>query len=97
MTCLVWLTDMLKDRGITTPKVILYCKSIKMAGMVYDFVMCQLKNFAYIQEPRRAKNCLVGLYHSSTLDKYKRIIEQSLLEGILTSCSLFCQQQFTEK
>lgn len=52
-----------------------------MTGDVYRYLLDGMGEYAYQQKPYTSANCFVGMYHSKTLEKHKKRVLNSLLEG----------------
>ena len=72
---------MLKENGAITPITIIYCKSYKIVGLLYEYLEKNLKEKGYSQKPYISENCLFGMYHSLTLKKNQTRVLESLLHG----------------
>ena len=76
-----WIVDMVKENGIRTPKTIIFCTTLYGVGSVMNYLMMQLGPFAfYPPSSHERMNCLLGIFHSSTLQKYKEKRLQSFKE-----------------
>jgi superfamily II DNA helicase RecQ len=76
-----WIVDMVKENGIRTPKTIIFCTTLYGVGSVMNYLMMQLGPFAfYPPSSHERMNCLLGIFHSSTLQKYKETLLKSFKE-----------------
>ena len=76
---LEWLISMVKEEGTATPKSIVFCNgSLTDIAAVFNHMLLLLGSNAYFpQDSQTSPNCLVGIYHSLTLQKYKDRITNS--------------------
>ena len=76
---LAWLVDMVKEKGAATPKCIIFCNGTltDIAG-VLNYLLMELGKKAYSPlDSRTSDNCIIGIYHSLTLKKYKAQVVES--------------------
>ena len=81
---LAWLVDLLKEKGTAMPKSILFCNgTLTDIAVVLNYLFYQLGKAAYSpSDSQTPDNCLIGIYHSLTLKKYKqRIMESFKADG----------------
>ncbi|XP_015758777.1 PREDICTED: ATP-dependent DNA helicase RecQ-like [Acropora digitifera] len=81
---LAWLVSLLKEKGIYTPKTIIFCNgTLTDIAVVLNHLLLELGKSAYSPcDDQSSDNCLIGIYHSLTLHKYKdRIIKSFKGEG----------------
>ena len=81
---LAWLVSLLKEKAIYTPKTIIFCNgTLTDIGVVLNHLLLELGKSAYSPcDDQSSNNCLIGIYHSLTLQKYKdRIIISFKGEG----------------
>lgn len=81
---LSWLIELIKCKGIETPKTIVFCNgTLTNVATLVNFILMELGTKAYSPEDNHnSKNCLVGIYHSLTLEKYKeRLVHAFREEG----------------
>jgi len=81
---LAWLVSLLKEKGIYTPKTIIFCNgTLTDIAVVLNHLLLELGKSAYSPcDDQSSNNCLIGIYHSLTLHKYKdRIIKSFKGEG----------------
>jgi len=69
---LSWVIDGLVEFGIDAPKIFIFCRSVQLAGWVFEQI---LLNGKLSQDNVRR---LVGMYHSTTLQHHKDECLQSL-------------------
>ena len=75
---LAWLVTLLKEKGPATPKCIIFCNgTLTDIAAVFNYLLMELGKAAYSPEDSQTSdNCLIGIYHSLTLKKYKaRVID----------------------
>ena len=74
-----WIIQMIKDENIATPKTIIFCDTINSLTQVINYLTMQLGTHAfYPQNSKKREDCLLGIFHSMTQDKYKKRIFESL-------------------
>ena len=81
---LAWLVSLLKEKGIYTPKTIIFCNgTLTDIAVVLNNLLLELGKSAYSPcDDQSSDNCLIGIYRSLTLHKYKdRIIKSFKGEG----------------
>ena len=67
---------MIKDENIGTPKTIIFCDTINCLTQVINCLTMQLGTHAfYPQNSKKREDSLLGIFHSMTQDKYKKIFE----------------------
>ena len=78
------LTDELKAKGISTPRVIIYCQTIKQCHVLYSILLEEIGQWAYPDKTDCRKR-LVEMLHSRTPDRVKENIIDSLsnVDGIV--------------
>ena len=84
-TTFEWLLNMLKNERDSCPKTIIYCKTTKECGRLFNFFKDSLQHLAYIDNKEHiAENMFIGMFHHNALEKYKRRVIDSLynLSGI---------------
>ena len=74
------LIEDLKLNSVKTNGVIVYCRSLNMCSDLYGFFHYSLGKKGYYppESEEICKNCLLGMFHSSTTDVNKQIILDSL-------------------
>ena len=74
-----WLIDLVREKGANTPKSILFCNgTLTDIAVVLNHLLLELGKAAYSPaESQTSDNCLIGIYHSLTLKKYKERIMES--------------------
>lgn len=72
-----WIVDMVIEKGLQTPKTIIFCNSLKDVALMVSFMFEKLGCKLYPPEhPELPVHRLVGIYHSHTLQKYKdRVVD----------------------
>lgn len=76
---LAWLVNMVKEKGTATPKCIIFCNGTltDIAG-VLNYLLMELGKKAYCSSnSQTSDNCIIGIYHSLTLKKYKARVMES--------------------
>jgi hypothetical protein len=71
-----WLVENVRRDRQATAKTIIYCRSIKACGLLYDYMMDQFGDAAYIGRKFSA-NCLFAMYHHATRRRIKRIVAEN--------------------
>lgn len=81
---LAWLVTLLKQKGPATPKCIIFCNgTLTDIAAVFNYLLMELRKAAYSPEDSQTSdNCLIGIYHSLSLKKYKvRVIDSFKGDG----------------
>ena len=81
---LEWLVDVIMKKGTKTPKTIIFCNgTLTDIGAVFNYLLLRLGGAAYSPDDIQASDqCLIGIYHSLTLKKYKeRVVESFKNDG----------------
>jgi len=73
-THLQWILDMIVDKKELCPKIIIYCRTLKLVGWVY----CKLLKNLLLTFPEGTSKSLIGMYHSMTDEENKTRVLQSL-------------------
>lgn len=80
---LQWLVNMMKEKGVDTPKTIIFCNTITEMAALMGFMSSALGDDAYVGgKPKCFSNRLFGLYHSLTHHNYKTKMLDSLKQDI---------------
>ncbi|XP_066931720.1 bifunctional 3'-5' exonuclease/ATP-dependent helicase WRN-like [Clytia hemisphaerica] len=80
--CFQWVVDQLREYRRSCPKILIYCRTQSLLFWLYAQVRFLLKGFAYIDDVEKTpENCLVGMYHSNTLDPNKALVLNSLTKN----------------
>lgn len=67
-----WLIELCKSKGLETPKTILFCNTMKDVATLVNYIMWKLGTSAFSpQDSRKPDDCILGIYHSLSWDKYK--------------------------
>lgn len=67
-----WIVNLVKENGINTPKIIVFCTTLYAVGSVMNYLIMQLgPNAFYPTTSCERQNCLLGIFHSGTFEKYK--------------------------
>ena len=82
---LSWLIELIRSKGIETPKTLIFCNgTLTNVATLINFMLMELGSKAYTPEGQDAKHCLIGIYHSLTLKKYKeRLIHAFKVGGTI--------------
>ena len=73
-----WIVEMVKAYGTATPKTIVFCPTLYAVGSVINYLLMQLGPHAfYPTTSQKRKDCLLGIFHSSTLPKCKKKLMKS--------------------
>ena len=81
-----WLIKELEERGIETPKTIIYCRTIKDCGLVYEAFRTSLpgsKSYQTSSCPKTPVYRLYGMYHNATEKENKEIIASAFSKGFI--------------
>ena len=90
--CLQWVVDLLSVNGFNTPKIVVFCRSVETAGLVYD----ELKRFFSKKNHEIEPKKLIGMFHASTKPKKKDIVMAALttvdsqMRVVVATSSLGC-------
>ena len=78
---LLWLIELVKKNGAQTPKTIIFCfGTLNDIATLFNFLLLKLGKESYIpNDCKNSENCLIGIYHSLTLAKYKERPVKSLI------------------
>lgn len=76
---MTWLIELVKEDGIHCPKTLIFCNgTLTDISVVTNFLLQKLGKYAYDpQDCQVPENCLIGIDHSLTPQKYKDRIVQS--------------------
>ena len=67
-----WIVKLVREQGIQTPKIIIFCSTLYAIASVVNYLMMKLNAQAFHPTSSKERDhCLIGIYHSSTLPKYK--------------------------
>ena len=67
-----WIVKLVQSLGVETPKMIIFCNTLKDVAGVVNNLMLKLGAAAYHpQEHRTKESCLIGIYHSLSWEQYK--------------------------
>ena len=67
-----WVLDGLVEYGVDSPKIVIYCRTVKLVGWMYEeFLNCGRLSATEVRN-------LVGMYHSNTLESHKEKCLNSL-------------------
>ena len=74
-----WVIDMVRDKGIDTPKTIIFCPTINGIATLVNYLMMKLDENAFHPcTSKKRESCLIGIFHSLTLEQYKKRISTCL-------------------
>ena len=76
-----WLIELLREKGKMTPKTIIYCRSLKECGLLYDAFRTALpgaSSYASPELPMTFRHRLYAMYHRSTDCEIKYFVASSL-------------------
>lgn len=94
--CLLWMINEIKSKGITCPKIIIYCRTITLVGWMFDKLSTNLGKYAYInQDSENPAKRLIGIFHSESSKNRKEKVMSSLTETglirvVVATSSLGC-------
>ena len=72
MDKLMWLVNVAKRNGLSTPKTIIFCNTYNEIAAVFVYLLRMLQDDVYVLgQPKIPANRIVGIFHSMTLKKYK--------------------------
>lgn len=67
-----WLLELCKSKDLEKPKTILFWNTMKDVATLINQIMWKLGSSAFFpQNSRKPEDCLLGIYHSSSWEKYK--------------------------
>ena len=75
LTKLDWLVKMIKDKGIQSPKSIIFCNVITDIAHVLSYLLMKLGSNGYILKDD-AKQWLIGIYHAKSWESSKEYISE---------------------
>ena len=79
LTKLDWVVNLIRNENIKTPKTIIFCDTIYSVTQVVNYMIMKLGIHAYYPSTsKQRQDCLIGIFHSMTQDKYKTRIFDSL-------------------
>lgn len=80
---LLWLVKVIKEKSVETPKTIIFCNgTLNDIATIFNFLLLELKDMAYTPASvRNSENCIIGIYHSLTFEKYKERVMKSFKEN----------------
>lgn len=72
MEKLMWLVNLAKEVGSSTPKTIIFCNTYNELAAVFVYLLRMLQDHVYVPgQPKTPANRIVDIFHSMTLKKYK--------------------------
>ena len=80
LDCLDWIVRDVKEKGISTLPVIIYCKTVMAVGRVFCHLKGGLGEDSWVdRDPeKKTENLLIGMFHSQTLPQNKNRVLSSL-------------------
>ena len=67
-----------KENGVEMPKMTIFCNSLVDIAGVVNWLMMRLGNAAFHpQDSRKREDCIIGIYHSLTLEQNKERVTSS--------------------
>ena len=81
MNQLSWLISGIRENGASTPQTIIFCCTLKDIATIANWMLMKLGNSAFCpNDSKRREDCLIGIYHSLTVECNKNRIMKSLKE-----------------
>lgn len=79
-TSFSWLVEELKEKGVDTPRTLIYCKSVKDCADIYNMLLYKLGNGGHIDDGKKASsyNRLFAMFFHSTPEQKKQYISENL-------------------
>jgi len=75
---LMWLVDLAKKQGPSTPKTIIFCNTYNKIAAVFVYLLRMLQDHVFVPgQPKTPANRIIGIFHSMTLKKYKERVMDS--------------------
>lgn len=79
MSQLDWLVKEVKEKGVGMTKTIIFCNTLGDINALVNWLMMELGTEAFHPpDSRNQEHCILGIYHSSTLQQNKDRISSSL-------------------
>ncbi|XP_068738717.1 ATP-dependent DNA helicase RecQ-like [Montipora capricornis] len=78
---LTWLVNELKEKGPLTPQTLIFCCTVRDIATIVNWFLVKLDNAAFSpRTSRKREDCLIGIYHSLTVESYKERLTKGLKE-----------------
>lgn len=78
MKQLEWVVQEGKEKGVEMAKMIIFCNSLVDIAGVVNWLMMRLGSAAFHpQDSRKRKDCIIGIYHSLSLEQNKERVTSS--------------------
>ena len=74
---LQWLVDLVRSRGVGTPKIILFTPSVKLTSRTYRWFLAELDNHAFKDGERKLEKRMVDMFHSHGDEDSKLRVQQA--------------------
>ena len=74
---LQWLVDLVRSRGVGTPKIILFTPSVKLTSRTYRWFLAELDNHAFMDGERKLEKRMVDMFHSHGDEDSKLRVQQA--------------------
>lgn len=90
--CLQWIVNLLSVKGYNAPKIVVFCRSVDTAGLVYS----ELKRFLSKKNSEIDPKKIIGIFHSNTKPKKKELVMTTLttldcpMRVVVATSSLGC-------
>ncbi|KAK7939597.1 hypothetical protein WMY93_002923 [Mugilogobius chulae] len=78
LSSLDWLVEMIKEKELSLPHVIIYCRTLKTVGRVFCHLKAELGENAWVDKDHKSDNLIIGMFHSNTLPQNKERVLKSL-------------------
>ncbi|CAG2236210.1 recQ [Mytilus edulis] len=84
---LKWLIDYIRENGVNSKKIVVYCRSIDRVSDLFLCLKDNLELHAYANQEKKASNLLVEMFHKSTSeDSKERILKEFKREDSRIRC-----------
>ena len=78
---LTWLVNELKEKGPLTPQTLIFCCTVRDIATIVNWFLVKLDNAAFSpRTSRKREDCLIGIYHSLTVESNKERLTKGLKE-----------------
>lgn len=82
---LTWLVNELKEKGPLTPQTLIFCCTLRDIATIVNWFLVQLDSAAFSPRmSRKREDCLIGIYHSLTVESNKERLTKGLKEDGVT-------------
>lgn len=78
LQCFNWLVDKIAAQQQSTPKTIIFCRSITDVSTVLSYLLTKLGSAAYVDQEKSPLKCLIAVYHSNSPAESKERVKKSL-------------------